>query len=197
MLLALLAAALLFEPSAYVRIHKNGGLGQGCVVEGWLLTARHVFGKDNAEVITWSDLGGREGRAGLHGYSTARDLVVLDTRATGAGLPRAKVPPALGSKLQVYTYNRAGKDPIKPNVLDSEVVAISAGHLYFKHALEHGDSGGCVVNEQGEVVAIAIATWQFNSMRNIDIGVALWGIWNPLDWVPPQTTVAGSGVAVQ
>jgi hypothetical protein len=155
----------------YVQSRESGGTGFVAYEAGQVITAFHVIGDVDA-VLTVFAADGTEHRAMVLGADQARDLALLS-------VPSLLAPPLLLSALVTggetvfavgYAANFAG-DPsitrgiVSANRLDAEGI----GYVQTDASLNPGNSGGPLLNEQGEVVGVNVlklrGTWaEFESL---------------------------------
>jgi S1-C subfamily serine protease len=163
-------------------VFDNGtrAIGNGIVITptGEVLTCDHVI--DQARAVTAvSNATGRSYPATLVGLDRATDAAVIQLHdtpevATASGLLPARrgqpSPVVVGEA--VAAISGAGPRVGAPTVTPGTVTALDqsitltdsaggrhplAGLMEFRAALRHGDSGGAVVNDQGEVVGMIVA----------------------------------------
>jgi hypothetical protein len=182
MLLTLLAAPPAVPPDGIVHVARGPSRAHACAVrDDILLTARHVA-EDGGDAVAWSDLAGHDGTAVVESVDPARDLVVMRiVRGTpGRVWALAKVAPQKGDRVRIVGYDDDDRDPAKPKLVEARVVAVDAGHIDYNKSAGYGSSGGCVLNDADEVVAInhAFASGPGGIVR-WGAGVSVYGEWAP------------------
>jgi hypothetical protein len=169
--------AWMHPSTGIIRIGLEDGRGHGCVVEGRLITAKHV---GNRGSVTWQDSSGREGTAKPAGGTwDIRDVLVMETSIpVGPGFKLATERPKPGDKVKLYGYDRGKRDPFKFKVVEAEVIARSDGYVFYDRSPGPGSSGSCVLNEKDEVVAINVGIWQHGQEAFTPVGVEIVGGWS-------------------
>lgn len=181
-----LGAALAVVPSeGVVRVQVMQERAHGCAVrEDVLLTARHVV-EDNRDgqlwlYAAWSDGAGNEGRAVLEDADQARDVVLLriTSGVPGRVHPLASVAPQVGDRVRIAGYDE--DHPTRVRAVETEVLGVEAGHVFYRKSPGFGSSGSCVLNAADEVVAINHAA-QFDAGGSVrwGQGVSVYGVWAP------------------
>ncbi len=147
-------------------------VGSGFVVtaQGEALTCKHVVGEAQEVEVTLAN--GEKTTATIVARDDARDLALLKLDRTG--LPAVVFAPSAGLKPGVRVA-AVGAPQGLPNSVTAGVVSATAReikgqkYLQIDAALNKGNSGGPVVESNGEVVGIATATIQEAS----NVGFAL------------------------
>ncbi|MFC4455839.1 S1C family serine protease [Deinococcus sonorensis] len=160
--------------AAAVRVNVgDSGIGSGYFMtsDGLVLTAAHVPLGDASAQLSVTTADGTQHPATLVGYDEVRDLAVL--RAQGSGFSTLRLASrtpsvgdgvvAIGNSRGSFDGGRAGAvtavnatlDPTFPNNL-----------VVSSMPLAPGDSGGPVLNAQGEVVGISTAISEQNGQFN-------------------------------
>ena len=139
------------------------GLGTGVIVndQGLILTALHVVDKATSIRVSFSD--GTETRATIESADPENDIAVLSTER----LPDVLVPAVLGGGLQVGDETYAVGHPlglvgsISAGVVSGLDRSLSRdngaplrGLIQFDAAVNPGNSGGPLLNRNGQVVGI-------------------------------------------
>lgn len=169
--------AWMHQSTGVIRIGLEDGRGHGCVVEGRMLTAKHVGNRGSG--VTWQDSSGREGTATpAPGAQDIRDVVVMQTSIpVGPGYRLAKERPKAGEKVKLFGYELGKRNPLVFRVIQAEVIGHSDGHLYYDKSPGPGSSGSCVLNERDEVVAINVGIWVHGETARTPVGVDITGGW--------------------
>lgn len=124
------------------------------------MTNRHVVeGADDLELTTWD---GRDLQAGITSASYYDDIAVIQTDAYGLPTPQrrpTRLPP--GSLIRVVGYPEGGQLTITAGVTLDYVSGgkyEQAGSvLRARVRIEHGNSGGPVLDSHGRLVGIVFA----------------------------------------
>lgn len=146
----------------------SGGSGTGVIVnaDGTVLTANHVVNGSTGVRVTFGD--GTQVDATVTGSDPATDIAVL----IPAGLPSVVVPAVLGSagRLAVGDTVIAVGDQLGLTRTTTQGVVSGLGRstpgldgttisglIQFDAAVNHGSSGGPLLNSAGETVGIVVA----------------------------------------
>ena len=179
----------LVEP-AVVRIQTNGGVGSGFVIaeDGYIITNNHVIQGANGRPattiqVTLSD--GDNRKATVVGFDVRADLAVIKIDATNlkplklASLETAQVGDdviAIGYALDLkrgegpsFSVTR-GIISAKNRGIDESASQI-LGAIQTDAAINHGNSGGPLLNLQGEVVGVNTAIAPDSSTGGIAPGI--------------------------
>jgi serine protease Do len=158
--------------SSVVRIRTDIASGSGFVIhqDGLILTNNHVI--VNASEITVFTDDGTEYAATLVGRDLTHDLAVIRIQATGLKpVEFARVATAdLGSEVVVFGYPLGSSDL---NVTRGVASALksdpgrNATWVQTDAAVNPGNSGGPMVNLQGQVVGIVSAALFGSSVENV------------------------------
>lgn len=177
---------------------RDVGLGSGVLVDhrGYVLTASHVVERSEALSITLGN--GQTFEAEIVGTSPAHDLAVVRIRGNVSGLPIAQLGDsdalqigewaiAVGSP---FGYLVDGSGPsITVGVISAvhrDVVAADGGRAYYgmiqtDAAIHPGNSGGPLVNSEGEVIGINTTT--ITNQAGISTGIGFAVPINRASWV--------------
>ena len=139
----------------------SGGLGSGFFIsaDGLLLTAYHVV--DGARVIRVRTISNQAFPARVVGFDNAADVALLkiDTRGRVPYLPLAQVTPRVGERVLAVGNSRG--DFLQPR--RGRLLALNAeagradfpeGTLEMSAPLAPGDSGGPILNPDGEAIGV-------------------------------------------
>lgn len=124
--------------------------------DGWILTSYYNISGD-FQTITVHLPGGKQASAELFGWDQSKDIALLKVEAEGLPVPTWAEDHAYGTGDFVYVL---GKSPDRARLNLTEGI-ISATGRFWGHCvqldakLNYGNTGGPVVNRQGEVVGIA------------------------------------------
>lgn len=162
------------------RAFKQRAMGSGVVVsaDGYILTNNHVI--DNADDIRVEFTDGRGFKATLVGADKPSDLAVLKVESTG--LPTVKIGDS--NAVEVGDVVLAVGNPlgvgqtVTMGIISAKGRSTSAGDGSYEDFLQtdapinHGNSGGALVNLRGELVGINSQIVS-SSDGNIGIGFAI------------------------
>ena len=168
------AALLLAAPVWSGPIRLIGPLtnGHACPVQGRVLTARHVIFDGSFVSFAWD-----------HGFafpvriSNMRDIgeVELDAEPQFYGLATGVDE---GEKVHWFEYDQS--DPFRHERKEAKVRTVTAGHIIFDKEVHPGGSGTCVLNENEEVVGIAV--WAIPAgLKKFGGAVDVTGRWWPIE----------------
>lgn len=159
-----------------VRVRNRGcdfvATGTGFAVdEHLLITNRHVVeGAEELQLDTWD---GRSVQVAVHRVTYAHDLAVIETVEP---LPRvarlAAVDPRPGSRVSVVGFPKGG--PLRQrqgtvvDQVDGDQLDDSAAVLRINARVEHGNSGGPLLDASGRVAGVVYAI-----ERATDYGLAI------------------------
>ena len=202
---------LVSEQSAIVTVAENvspaiatlevtsgagSAVGSGVIysADGWIVTNKHVVAEADSITVHLKD--GRDFPGSVYGIDTLTDLAIVKVEASGltaATLGRSssinvgQTAVAIGSPLGVYTNSvTAGIVSAIGREIDTESGRLS-GLIQTDAAINHGNSGGALVDSSGAVIGIntAIAT------EGSGIGFAI-----PIDIARPIMEQALAGEAL-
>ena len=174
----------------------NSAVGSGVIysADGWIVTNKHVVSEASSITVHLKD--GRDFPGRVYGIDTLTDLAIVKVEASGltaATLGRSssinvgQTAVAIGSPLGVYTNSvTAGIVSAIGREIDTESGRLS-GLIQTDAAINHGNSGGALVDSSGAVIGIntAIAT------EGSGIGFAI-----PIDIARPIMEQALAGEAL-
>ena len=179
-----------------VTLGASSAVGSGVIysADGWIVTNKHVVTGANSITVHLKD--GRDFPGRVYGIDTLTDLAIVKVEASGltaATLGRSssinvgQTAIAIGSPLGVYTNSvTAGIVSAIGREIDTESGRLS-GLIQTDAAINHGNSGGALVDSSGAVIGIntAIAT------EGSGIGFAI-----PIDIARPIMEQALAGEAL-
>lgn len=149
----------------------------------YALTAAHVIDPRPfdlnvpAYAVRWSDGDGHSGVAEPVVVFRSSDLAVLereDRKPFARSYPIAQKPPLAGDRIFVLAYDQESKGTaLAPNLIEGKVLRVVADNLILDENSNPGSSGGCVLNERGEIVGIV--AWG-RQMPDGVIGITV-GVW--------------------
>ena len=159
----------------------RSGIAQACPVEGIVYTAAHVvqYESDDGKPGTWvaghafSTEEGNEGTVVPAYINAIRDIAVLYVKSGAVNYYKLGSTPKNNDR--VYWREYDFDDIVLDKMLaESQVVHLLAGHIIMADAPRQGASGGCLFNEEGEVIGITV--W---SVSDGGVTVSITGFWNP------------------
>lgn len=156
-------APYLQAKSALVLVETSGGTGSGFAVSAHLVaTACHVIkGAAAIQLHFWAGKATAAGRQVLCDERT--DVAFIETRLPEgtAILEFAASPPAQGVQIWVWGYPLGTTIALEPSVAAGIVSATETanGFLALSVSGAPGNSGGPVVNAEGQVVGILVGSW--------------------------------------
>ena len=155
-------------PTARVYRYKSEGVGSGVIVDkrGYVLTNRHVV-EDSVRIrVVTQDARGveKEWLATVTGTDPALDLAVLKIRANGAAFPYLDLDTAGQPKVGDFVLAVGYPFGFKQTVTSGIISAVNASLpvegrrmeklIQTDAAINHGNSGGPLLNLKGEVIGI-------------------------------------------
>lgn len=158
----------------------------------YAFTAAHVvdlrpFERVGPFGFRWSDGQGNTGSAKIVDTGTGwivfqeSDLAVVqrtDGKAFPNPYPLAKKPPLPGAAIFILGYNDGSKkSALEPKITRGKVIRVVANNLVLDEDSKPGSSGGCVLNEDAEIVGIV--AWG-SKFYDGSIGIAP-GVWASID----------------
>ena len=154
------AGGLAGATRAVAVVFAADGSGSGFLIsdQGHVLTNQHVVGGSKYVKLKWDD--GTEGLGEVVRVDTRRDVALIKAEAKGrAPLSLLRERPSLGSG--VFAIG----SPLGEKYQNSLTKGVVSGFRTFEGltyiqsdvAINHGNSGGPLVNEQGAVVGISVS----------------------------------------
>ncbi len=185
---AVMDVVAMVEPSV-VRIETNLGSGSGVIItdDGWVLTNRHVL-----EDAAWAEITTMDGTK----YDTASTWwhsISLDAALVKIDSSRTDFPAAtLGSSADVtigeevvaigYPLGLPGQVTVTTGIVSAVRTLFGDEYIQTDAAVNHGNSGGPLVNLNGEV--IGINTWGFSD-DYVGEGITDLNFAIPIDYIQP------------
>jgi hypothetical protein len=168
------------------------GFGHACLTTEGDFTARHVAYREMPPMplgLRWSSADGSvSGWAAPVNLSNFEDLALLALsvsppyRATQI----ASGPPSVGDRVWWIEYNWTKKGKaFARKVRFAKVSRIFAGMILFDDVVHSGASGGCLVNDQNEVVGVVFMGQTAEDKKQSGGAIAIWAPW--LDRVKAPT----------
>lgn len=166
------------QPAQVMSLIGRFGIGHACPVNEHIITAAHVAARvgRNHEQYPMSYVYQQGTKTGLlkpssdHPPSQHVDLGWLDVELGDVPYFNSLARDVyVGDKIFWFEYDKQ----FKKKRVDSKVVEVIAGHLVTKIPFARGASGGCIFNEDNEVVGIPV--WRFSI--GVGVGVMLTKKW--------------------
>lgn len=149
-----------------IRVMGRSGIAHACPAGGQLLTAAHVVEDETHSAwqggvpIAWEDMAGHGGWVSMDSGDTARDVVIVSPVKDSPPLPSFTYPLAKGFKVgeavYIIGYRFTAEHPTEPVLVRAKITGSIAGHVFYDKTPGEGSSGGCVINEAGEVIAVNV-----------------------------------------
>lgn len=139
--------------SALVIVDTEGGTGSGFIVgKDLILTADHCVGGCKRISIKIPRLGFVSGPVKVVRRDASKDLSLLkvDLPKGLRILSISKTPPEMGDDVEFLGF--AGFS--KPRHFDSEILSVSGDQYLLNGVVIQGDSGGAILNSDGDVVGM-------------------------------------------
>ena len=181
------------EPTDILMLSGKDTFGHGCPVEApgpivgeppqtRIFTAELVA-KDGKKFtpVAWATHDGTAVGFAFPAFLDAvHDLVILlPQEAPPFAFKLSRRPPKEGEKLTIVGYRRKGRNPYDPFVVEARFSGLGPGLITYDDSPGPGSSGSCVLNSDGEVVAINTGFWtpQGPNGPGYGIGVSLFSPW--------------------
>ncbi|MBL8662421.1 MAG: trypsin-like peptidase domain-containing protein [Candidatus Odyssella sp.] len=141
-------------------IHSNGS-GFFVTADGYAVTNEHVV-RGNRSL--WVRIGGKDLPLRVVDVDVANDLALIRIATASRPIPIAAGEPAKGEEVTALGFPIAGALGTELKATFGRVNALSglrgdARHLQIDTPLQPGNSGGPILNNRGEVVGVAAATF--------------------------------------
>ena len=162
LILALATLAFAAIPSTSIAcriITPSGSYGSGVILpDGFVLTAAHVL-SDSVEghtikvpfpQVIFDDRTRKTAR--LERFDRQRDLALLSTKHQFTGVSLGEMP-VKGASIWVIGSSAGCHNSLKRGIVSN----IEEGNLFIDAIVNHGDSGGPVLNDDGELVGLTKA----------------------------------------
>lgn len=146
------------------------------------LTNRHVVRGGTKWIWGLGDGEEFHGLAEIEGTADEfRDMAIVKP-TTVTRFPRwypiAVAAPKIGDHVWFLGYDFKNEDrAFGPKPFKGTVTRLYNGHLVFKSAGQPGSSGSCILNDQGETVAINQGGRETENTGEVGLGVGVWGDW--------------------
>jgi len=185
-----------------VAIPGGTATGSGVIysADGWIVTNKHVVNGASSISVHLQD--GRDFTGTVYGIDTLTDLAIVKIEAKGlpaatlgksSGIRVGQTAIAIGSPLGIYTNSvTAGIVSALGREITTESGRLSS-LIQTDAAINHGNSGGALVDSSGAVIGIntAIATDSTSNGTSIATGI---GFAIPIDIARPIMEQALAGV---
>ncbi len=172
---------------AVLRLSTRFGLAHACPISAnAALTSAHVVDPKPLDPESplihamWSDGHGRSGLALSLRLVAARDLAKLvppQNEGFPAFYPLALKAPAVGSRVHYLAYDwRTGSKGGADREVHTTVLRVVAETVFYREAATAGSSGGCLLNDAGEIVGVIDAAYPTEDHGAVGTAVAAWGL---------------------
>lgn len=157
------ATAIRDAPGSVVTIFSGDSMGSGFLVsaDGYVLTNQHVVGGAKYVKVRWSD--GAEGVGEVMRSDKRRDvaLIKVDSRARRP-LTIRRDPAQIGDGVYAIgtPLERGFQNTLTRGVVSASRVLDGLSYIQSDVAIDHGNSGGPLLDEGGRVVGISVAVFQ-------------------------------------
>jgi S1-C subfamily serine protease len=155
-------------PKSVAVIYAADGQGSGFLVssDGYVLTNRHVVGGSRFVKLKWSN--GAETLGEVVRSDARRDVALIKTDAQGRAPLALRLGPvqqgeavfAIGTPLDDKLQNTMTR-----GIVSAERVDQGLRYIQSDAGVNHGNSGGPLIDEKGQVVAITVSGLLPNSMQ--------------------------------
>lgn len=162
-----------------VALSNPGGLGRGCPADGVIYTARHVLEnrRNPGEFFgaLWTDRLGNSGWAKHTGHSSIADVGILIPQDNGPKQIRmAKTAPLPGDTVHWWGYDyRDRARALAGHKRQATIIRHEAGLWVLSELPNPGASGGCLLNDAGDVVGIIVWGIQLHDRSGVGLAVNL------------------------
>ena len=157
------------------------GFAHACPVDGQIVTAAHVaeaVSKGSTYRLYYTYVqGDKAGYLSPGWVAQSRDIALLSVDAGDAPAfnKTAEKAPHEGDDIYWYEFEYSRGASIKKK--EGRVIGVTGGHMAFYPPPHPGASGGCILNENGDV--LGIVTWGIEGTKMIGFGPILTGHWRP------------------
>jgi S1-C subfamily serine protease len=145
-----------------VSIFAGDGMGSGVLIspDGYILTNHHVAGSSGQVRIRWAD--GTETVGDVLRADPRRDVALVRTTAKAPPLAIRRAPTTLGEAVfAVGTPLRTEfANTLTRGVISGERRIEGLSYLQSDVAIDHGNSGGPLLDEQGRIVALTVSRFE-------------------------------------
>ncbi|WP_293676247.1 trypsin-like peptidase domain-containing protein [uncultured Phenylobacterium sp.] len=144
-----------------VAVFANSGMGSGFLVseDGCILTNQHVVGDAKFVKVKWSD--GAESLGEVLRSDRRRDVALVKTepRPHRVLALRTDAPPPLGETVWAIgtPLDEKYQNTLTKGIVSGHRTLEGLTYIQSDVATDHGNSGGPLLDEQGRVVAVAVA----------------------------------------
>ena len=149
-----------------VTIFAGEGFGSGVLIsqDGYILTNHHVAGSNGRVRVRWAD--GTETVGEVLRGDPRRDVALIKVSANGAPLPIRTSAAQLGET--VFAVGTP-LDKTLANTLTRGIVSgtrLIEGQAVIQSdvAIDHGNSGGPLLDEKGQIVALTVSRYEENNV---------------------------------
>lgn len=173
-----------------LRLVGRFGIAHACPFDSgqYAWTSAHVvdlrpFDDTRPFGARWEDGIGESGTLEVLYVLRDSDLALIarnDGKKWDRAYPSATEPPKPGDRIHIEGYSYKNKrTAFGPQYHGGEVLRVLADNLVLDENSRQGSSGGCVLNDRGEVVALP--TWGPIHMDNQEQVAIAVGVWSSID----------------
>ena len=171
---ALPAAQISFRPPAaapiplstavksVVTIYAGDGAGSGVVIstDGYVLTNHHVAGSSGQVRVHWPD--GTDTIGDVVRSDRRRDVALIKTTPKAAPLPIRRGPAQVGETVFAIGTPLSNEfaNTLTRGVVSATRLVEGQPMIQSDVAVDHGNSGGPLLDEQGRIVALTVSAYQ-------------------------------------
>jgi len=166
------------EP-AVLRIETNDGIGSGMVIDrsGYILTCNHVVEDVQSATVTF--ISGEQYGGSVIGRDELRDLAIL--RITGSDVHVPIVTLGNSDKLEVgddvigmgYALGFEGRPTVSKGIISAFRNDEGVDYIQTDAALNPGNSGGPLINLEGQVIGIVSAKVVHEAVEGMSFAIAI------------------------
>lgn len=142
--------------NSVVSIFAGEAMGSGVLIspEGYILTNHHVAGSSGQVRIRWKD--GTDTVGEIMRSDRRRDVALIKTETRAEALPIRRAPPQLGETVFAIgtPLRKEFSSTLTRGVVSGNRIIEGLAFIQSDVAVDHGNSGGPLLDEKGQVVAI-------------------------------------------
>lgn len=159
-----------------VSIFAGDGMGSGVVIsaDGYILTNHHVTGSSGQVRVRWPD--GAETVGEVIRADRKRDVALIKTTSKAVPLPVRGVPVQVGETVFAVgtPLRKEFSNTLTRGVVSATRVVEGQTLIQSDVAVDHGNSGGPLLDEQGRIVALTVSGYAEDGVsRNINFFIPI------------------------
>jgi S1-C subfamily serine protease len=159
-----------------VSIFAGDGLGSGVVIspDGYILTNHHVAGADGQVRIRWPD--GTDTVGEVVRGDRRRDVALIKATPKAVALPIRRTPVQVGESVFAIgtPLRKEFANTLTRGVVSATRELEGQSMIQSDVAVDHGNSGGPLLDEQGRIVAITVSRYEPDGVsRNINFFIPI------------------------